>query len=71
INKKVLNKYGYTVVIGWIYQKTPKEERNKIPFLGDIPYLVYLFSYTKITDKYSELLIFITPKIIDSIFQTL
>ncbi|MBK2357298.1 type IV pilus secretin PilQ family protein [Francisella hispaniensis] len=69
ITTKVMTKDGDTVVIGGIYQKTQKEERNKIPFLGDIPYLGYLFSYTKITDQDSELLIFITPKIIQSRVQ--
>ncbi|BCL53055.1 secretin [Francisella tularensis subsp. holarctica] len=69
ITTKVMTKDGDTVVIGGIYQKTQKEERNKIPFLGDIPYLGYLFSYTKITDQDSELLIFITPKIIESRVQ--
>ncbi|APD50436.1 type IV pilus secretin PilQ family protein [Francisella hispaniensis] len=69
ITTKVMTKDGDTVVIGGIYTKTQKEERNKIPFLGDIPYLGYLFSYTKITDQDSELLIFITPKIIQSRVQ--
>lgn len=58
-----------TVVIGGIYTKTQTETRNKIPFLGDIPYLGYLFSFTKIDDKDAELLIFITPKIIESRVQ--
>ncbi|APC91816.1 type IV pilus secretin PilQ [Francisella opportunistica] len=69
ITTKVMTKDGDTVVIGGIYQKIQKEERNKIPLLGDIPYLGYLFSYTKIDDQDSELLIFITPKIIESRVQ--
>ncbi|MDE4986579.1 hypothetical protein NAI35_12155, partial [Francisella tularensis subsp. holarctica] len=54
---------------GGIYQKTQKVERYKIQFIGFIPYLGYLFSYTKITDQDYELLIFITPKIIESRVQ--
>ncbi len=69
ITTKVMTKDGDTVVIGGIYQKVQKEERNKIPLLGDIPYLGYLFSYTRIEDQDSELLIFITPKIIQSQVQ--
>ena len=69
ITTKVMTKDGDTVVISGIYQKVQKEERNKIPLLGDIPYLGYLFSYTRIDDQDSELLIFITPKIIQSWFQ--
>ncbi|ALB01643.1 secretin [Francisella persica ATCC VR-331] len=69
ITTKVMTKDGDTVVIGGIYQKVQKEERNKIPLLGDIPYLGYLFSYIRIQDQDSELLIFITPKIIQSRVQ--
>ncbi|MEY8766220.1 MULTISPECIES: type IV pilus secretin PilQ [Francisella] len=69
VTTKVMVKDSDTVVIGGIYTKTQTETRNKIPFLGDIPYLGYLFSYTKIDDKDAELLIFITPKIIESRVQ--
>ncbi|KFJ42358.1 type IV pilus secretin PilQ family protein [Francisella philomiragia] len=65
VTTKVMVKDGETVVIGGIYTKEQTETRNKIPFLGDIPYLGYLFSYTKIDDRDAELLIFITPKIIE------
>ncbi|AXA34736.1 type IV pilus secretin PilQ [Francisella adeliensis] len=66
ITTKVMTKDGSTVVIGGIYEKTEKESRTKIPLLGDIPYIGYLFSFTEITDDDKELLIFITPKIIES-----
>ena len=69
ITTKIMTKDGQTVVIGGIYEKKQDETRNKIPILGDIPYLGYLFSYTKITDKDTELLIFITPKIIETKIQ--
>ncbi|AJI74065.1 type IV pilus secretin PilQ family protein [Francisella philomiragia subsp. philomiragia ATCC 25015] len=69
VTTKVMVKDSETVVIGGIYTKEQTETRNKIPFLGDIPYLGYLFSYTKIEDRDAELLIFITPKIIESKVQ--
>ncbi|MBK2094888.1 type IV pilus secretin PilQ family protein [Francisella philomiragia] len=69
VTTKVMVKDGETVVIGGIYTKEQTETRNKIPFLGDIPYLGYLFSYTKIDDRDAELLIFITPKIIETKVQ--
>lgn len=66
ITTKVMTKDGSTVVIGGIYEKTETETRDKIPLLGDIPYLGYLFSFTKIDEDDKELLIFITPKIIET-----
>ncbi|AJI57146.1 type IV pilus secretin PilQ family protein [Francisella philomiragia] len=69
VTTKVMVKDGETVVIGGIYSKKQIETRNKIPFLGDIPYLGYLFSNTVIGDTDSELLIFITPKIIETKVQ--
>ncbi|MED7819100.1 MULTISPECIES: type IV pilus secretin PilQ [unclassified Francisella] len=69
ITTKIMTKDGQTVVIGGIYEKKQNETRNKIPILGDIPYLGYLFSYTEISDTDTELLIFITPKIIETKIQ--
>ncbi|WP_150467456.1 type IV pilus secretin PilQ [Francisella sp. SYW-9] len=69
ITTKIMTKDGQTVVIGGIYEKIQNETRRKIPILGDIPYLGYLFSYTNISDKDNELLIFITPKIIETKIQ--
>jgi type IV pilus assembly protein PilQ len=66
ITTKIMTKDGETIVIGGIYEKIDKEEKDKIPLLGDIPYLGYLFSYTRINTEDKELLIFITPKIIES-----
>ena len=66
ITTKIMTKDGETIVIGGIYEKKETEEKDKIPLLGDIPYLGYLFSYTRINNEDKELLIFITPKIIES-----
>ncbi|AIT08585.1 secretin [Candidatus Francisella endociliophora] len=70
VTTKIMAQDGDTVVIGGIYEKIQNETRTKIPLLGDIPYLGYLFSSTKIEDKDTELLIFITPKIIESKIQS-
>ena len=55
---------GGTVVLGGIYEQSERTQTTKIPFLGDIPYVGWLFKTTsKINDK-TELIIFITPKIV-------
>ena len=65
ITTKVMVKDGQTIVIGGIYEKTKSITKSKIPFLGSIPYLGVLFSATNISNTDTELLIFITPKIIE------
>jgi type IV pilus assembly protein PilQ len=55
---------GGTVVIGGVYQQQQTNGENKVPVLGDIPGLGYLFRSTAKVDNKSELLVFITPKII-------
>ncbi len=61
---QVLADNGETVVIGGIYQQDDLEAETKVPFFGDIPFLGKLFKQrTKRADR-TELLIFLTPKII-------
>jgi len=60
----VMVENGGTVLLGGIYQETVQDGETKIPLLGDIPYLGYLFKSTTKTKNKSELLIFLTPKII-------
>lgn len=55
---------GGTVVIGGIYTQTISNAVNKVPLLGDIPVLGYLFKQTAIVNKRTELLIFLTPKVV-------
>nr|WP_254783822.1 type IV pilus secretin PilQ family protein [Collimonas sp. OK307] len=55
---------GGTVVIGGIYTQTISNDVNKVPLLGDIPVLGYLFKQTATVNKRTELLIFLTPKIV-------
>jgi type IV pilus assembly protein PilQ len=61
---KVMVQNGGTVVIGGIYIQNEKNEVNKVPLLGDVPFLGHLFKSTVRTVSKTELLIFITPKIV-------
>jgi type IV pilus assembly protein PilQ len=61
---QVLVNDGQTVVLGGILETTKTSQANKIPFLGDIPFLGYLFRSTQDVNNKTELLIFITPKIL-------
>ena len=64
IKTQVLVENGGTVVIGGIFELTESDSESKVPVLGDIPALGNLFkSKTRNTSK-SELLVFITPKMI-------
>jgi type IV pilus assembly protein PilQ len=61
---QVLVNDGQTVVLGGILDTTKSRTANKVPFLADIPVLGYLFRSTKDINNKTELLIFITPKIL-------
>jgi type IV pilus assembly protein PilQ len=64
ISTQVLVNDGETIVLGGIYQQTIIESVSKVPYLGDIPYLGWLFRSTSNTNEKTELLIFVTPKIV-------
>src|SRR6185295_13311574 len=61
---EVLVENGGTVVIGGIYTQEERSTTNKVPVLGDLPYVGFLFKQNLKLDDRRELLIFITPKII-------
>ncbi|WP_157084921.1 type IV pilus secretin PilQ [Hydrogenophaga palleronii] len=64
VQTQVLVENGGTVVIGGIFEQTERDEVNKVPLLGDIPAVGNLFkSRNRIANK-SELLIFITPRVL-------
>ena len=66
VNTQVLVSNGETVVLGGIFEQNTAESVNKVPLLGDIPILGYLFrTKSKINNK-RELLIFVTPKILSN-----
>jgi type IV pilus secretin PilQ/predicted competence protein len=60
----VLVNDGQTTVIGGIYQSSDNTTKNTTPGLGSIPLLKWLFKSDSLTDSTTELLIFITPRII-------
>jgi len=65
VRTQVLVANGETAVLGGIYEQTDRNEVDKVPFFGNLPVLGYLFKRTlKQSDK-TELLIFITPKVMD------
>ncbi len=69
VQTQVLVDNGGTVVLGGIFEQQERNTVTKVPFLGDIPYLGYLFkNRTTISDR-KELLIFITPRVVTSQLQ--
>lgn len=56
---------GETVILGGLRQKDSADRQDSLPFLGEIPGLGKLFSYTSMVDRTTEMFIFITPHIID------
>jgi len=64
VQTQVLVENGGTVVIGGIYVQTDTNSTEKIPLLGDIPILGNLFKARKSQADRSELLIFLTPKVV-------
>ena len=64
VKTQVLVENGGTVVIGGIFTQNERDTINKVPLLGDIPVLGYLFQNKVRSTSKTELLIFITPKIV-------
>ena len=65
IDTNVLVDNGETVVLGGIFEETSNNSQTKVPFLGDIPYLGKLFRRDSKTENKRELLIFVTPRIVN------
>ena len=57
---------GETIVIGGVFSNTQTKSVEKVPFLGDLPYLGRLFRRDITTDRKNELLVFLTPRILNS-----
>jgi type IV pilus assembly protein PilQ len=64
ITTQILVDNGDTAVLGGVYEQTTSTNVDKIPFLGDIPFVGNLFKRTVKQDDKTELLIFITPRIV-------
>ncbi|MEZ2901449.1 type IV pilus secretin PilQ [Acinetobacter terrestris] len=65
INTNVLVDNGETVVLGGIFEQETRNAQTKVPFLGDIPYVGRLFRKDIKSDNKRELLIFVTPRIVN------
>jgi type IV pilus assembly protein PilQ len=64
VETSVLVDNGETVVLGGVFERTKSEQTERVPFFGDLPYLGFMFKQEEIQDQNSELLIFVTPKIL-------
>jgi type IV pilus assembly protein PilQ len=65
VKTEVLVENGGTVVIGGIYTQDVRNQTTKIPFFGDLPLLGVLFRNNQRTDNKTELLVFITPRVVE------
>lgn len=68
IGTQVLVNNGETIVLGGIYQQQIINSVSKVPVLGDIPYVGWLFRTTSEFNEKKELLIFVTPRIVTEKF---
>jgi type IV pilus assembly protein PilQ len=64
IKTQVLVENGGTVVIGGVYTQEESNQTSKVPFFGDIPFIGNLFKSSQKLNNRSELLIFLTPRVI-------
>ncbi len=63
VTTNVYVKNGETIVIGGVYTRNKSNNQDGVPYLSEIPFLGWLFKSKTISDVKSELLIFITPKV--------
>lgn len=66
VNAKVLVSDGETIVIGGVFSNTQSKSVDKVPFLGDLPFIGRVFRRDLVQDRKSELLVFITPRIMNN-----
>jgi type IV pilus assembly protein PilQ len=64
VRTEVLVENGGTVVIGGIFEQEESNATSKVPLLGDVPYLGNLFKTNTKTANRTELLVFLTPKVV-------
>ncbi len=64
VETDVLVENGGTVVIGGIYEQVESNQVNKVPFLGDLPFVGALFRNNTRTNNKTELLVFLTPRVV-------
>ncbi|HLD67903.1 MAG TPA: type IV pilus secretin PilQ [Pseudomonas sp.] len=66
VNAKVLVSDGETIVIGGVFSNTQVKSVEKVPFLGDLPYLGRIFRRDLVQNSKTELLVFLTPRIMNN-----
>ncbi len=64
LQTSVLVDNGETVVLGGVFERTKSNNTERVPFFGDLPYVGFMFKQEQVQDENSELLIFVTPKIL-------
>lgn len=69
IETQVLIDNGDTVVLGGIYEQNRRDQTYRTPYLGALPLVGALFRHTEHSNDRTELLIFLTPKIIHNAFE--
>jgi type IV pilus assembly protein PilQ len=65
VKTEVLVENGGTVVIGGIFEQTERTDITRVPWLGEVPIFGWLFKNTATTQQKTELLVFITPRIVN------
>jgi type IV pilus assembly protein PilQ len=65
VKTEVLVENGGTVVIGGIFEQTDRTDITRVPFFGELPYIGWLFKNTQTSIAKTELLVFITPRIVN------
>ena len=65
VKTEVLVENGGTVVIGGIYEQTDRTDITKVPLLGDLPVVGWMFKNSSVSTGKTELLVFITPRIVN------
>ena len=69
VTTRALVNDGETIVLGGVFREETSITESKTPILGDLPYIGRLFKRSDRSNRRTELLIFITPKILDEIPQ--
>ncbi|MDP2505611.1 MULTISPECIES: type IV pilus secretin PilQ family protein [unclassified Oceanobacter] len=69
VQTQVLVDNGETIVLGGIFRSEEVRSVSKTPFFGDLPLIGALFRYSSVSDDKSELLVFITPKLVKDSFS--
>ena len=64
VKTSALVENGGTVVIGGIYEESERQDTTRVPFFGDLPYIGFFFKNNQRSTRKTELLIFITPRVV-------